>query len=401
MAAAWHVAAAPHTSHSMLSAAANVHLLCALGNGLIYEADEAPVNPFRTDLAHNPLAVRDGCIEPHDTPGLGLEIDEAMLADYPAVPGTLLPSRTLNLRARPRRGPREAGESRPDERRTDMKLGMFMHPIHDYRRGYHTLLNEDMDVIRCADAVGFDEVWLGEHFALPSEPIQSPLMLMAALIPETERIKLCTGVICLPNQHPAIVAGQVAQFDHMAKGRFMFGIGPGATPPDFEMFKILDADRMAMLEESIDMILGIWSSDPPYAFHGKYWDFEIKDQIIPDIGVGAMGKPYQDPHPPIMLPAMSRGSSSIRMAARRDWHSISANFVPSEVLKEHWGHWCDEKRKHSLPVAAGKWRGWAHPLRGRDGRGGGGLPQASRVRHALVLPLHHRIDHRRWLSSTC
>ena len=112
-----------------------------------------------------------------------------------------------------------------------MKLGMFMHPIHDFRRGYHTLLNEDMDVIRCADAVGFDEVWLGEHFALPSEPIQSPLMLMAALIPETERIKLCTGVICLPYQHPAIVAGQVAQFDHMSKGRFMFGIGPGAPRP--------------------------------------------------------------------------------------------------------------------------------------------------------------------------
>ena len=237
-----------------------------------------------------------------------------------------------------------------------MKLGMFMHPIHDYRRGYHTLLNEDMDVIRCADAVGFDEVWLGEHFALPSEPIQSPLMLMAALIPETERIKLCTGVICLPYQHPAIVAGQVAQFDHMSKGRFMFGIGPGATPPDFEMFKLLDEDRMAMIEESIDMILGIWSSDPPYEFHGKYWDFTIRDQVIPDIGVGAMGKPYQDPHPPIMLPAMSRGSSSIRLAARRDWHSISANFVPPEVLREHWQHWCDEKRKQGLPLAEDKWR---------------------------------------------
>ena len=87
MAAAWHVRSAPHTSHSMLSAAANVHLLCALGNGLIYEADEAPVNPFRTDLARNPLEVRDGHIEPHDAPGLGLDIDEAMLADYPAVPG--------------------------------------------------------------------------------------------------------------------------------------------------------------------------------------------------------------------------------------------------------------------------------------------------------------------------
>ena len=280
-----------------------------------------------------------------------------------------------------------------------MKLGMFMHPIHDFRRGYHTLLNEDMDVIRCADAVGFDEVWLGEHFALPSEPIQSPLMLMAALIPETERIKLCTGVICLPYQHPAIVAGQVAQFDHMSKGRFMFGIGPGATPPDFEMFKLLDEDRMAMIEESIDMILGIWSSDPPYEFHGKYWDFTIRDQVIPDIGVGAMGKPYQDPHPPIMLPAMSRGSSSIRLAARRDWHSISANFVPPEVLKEHWGHWCDEKRQARPPSRGGQVAGRADPVRRGDRRGGEGLPEAPRMCDALVLPLHHRADDGRRLRA--
>ena len=44
------------------------------------------------------------------------------------------------------------------------------------------------------------------------------------------------------------------------------------------------------------------------------------------------------------------------MAARRDWHSISANFVPAVVLKEHWRHWCDEKRVRGLPVAAEKWR---------------------------------------------
>ena len=161
-----------------------------------------------------------------------------------------------------------------------MKLGMFMHPIQDFRRGYHTLLKEDFEIIKCADAVGFDEVWLGEHFALPSEPIQSPLMLFAALVPQTERIKFGSGVLCLPYQHPAIVAGQAAQFDHISEGRFLMGIGPGATPPDFEMFKITDLDRMEMLVESIDMIHGIWASDPPYEFHGKYWDFEIKDNVL-------------------------------------------------------------------------------------------------------------------------
>ena len=87
MAAAWNYHAAPHTSHSMIGAAANVHLLCAIQNGLIFEADVAPINPFRTDLARNPLQVVDGYIEPNNAPGFGLDIDESMLAEYPAAPG--------------------------------------------------------------------------------------------------------------------------------------------------------------------------------------------------------------------------------------------------------------------------------------------------------------------------
>jgi L-alanine-DL-glutamate epimerase-like enolase superfamily enzyme len=87
MAAAWHIHVAPHTSHSVLSAAVNAHLLCAIPNGLIYEADVAKVNPFRTDLATKPFGVVNGHIEPNDTPGLGIEINEQVLRAYPAVPG--------------------------------------------------------------------------------------------------------------------------------------------------------------------------------------------------------------------------------------------------------------------------------------------------------------------------
>ena len=112
-----------------------------------------------------------------------------------------------------------------------MRLGMFMHPIHDFKRGYDTLLFEDLDVIRTADQEGFDEVWLGEHYLLPSEPFASPLMLYARLIAECPHITFGSGVLCLPNKHPALVAGEVAQFDHLAKGRFMLGVGPGAAPP--------------------------------------------------------------------------------------------------------------------------------------------------------------------------
>ena len=70
----------------------------------------------------------------------------------------------------------------------------------------------------------------------------------------------------------------------------------------------------------------------------------MKDNVLPDIGVGKMTVPYQKPHPPIMLPSMSRNSASSRLAARRGWHMISANFAPEEVLIGHWRDYCDERR---------------------------------------------------------
>ena len=87
MADAWHIPMAPHTSHSVLSAAGNAHLLSAIPNALIYEADVAKLNPFRTDLARPSYGVVDGCIEPPHGPGLGIKIDETVLDRYPAIPG--------------------------------------------------------------------------------------------------------------------------------------------------------------------------------------------------------------------------------------------------------------------------------------------------------------------------
>lgn len=87
MAEAWHLMVAPHTSQSMLSTAANMHLMCAVPNALIYEADLAPVNPFRDQLVRNPLVVKDGYIEPNDEPGLGVDVDESVIAKYPGIPG--------------------------------------------------------------------------------------------------------------------------------------------------------------------------------------------------------------------------------------------------------------------------------------------------------------------------
>ena len=236
-----------------------------------------------------------------------------------------------------------------------MKLSYFMMPIHDPGKDYHQALEEDIEAIVHADQLGFEEAWVGEHYTSKSEQITSPLVFMASLIARTERIKLATGVICMSQYHPAVVAGQAAMFDHLSKGRFIMGIGPGGLPPDFELFGTADSDRGAMMMESIETILKIWSTEPPYNIEGQHWKTQVTDWVLPEIGLGTMARPYQQPHPPIAVSAMSPGSGMMRLAAVRGWIPISANFIANWSVRSQWEVYLDECEKQQREPAPEQW----------------------------------------------
>jgi alkanesulfonate monooxygenase SsuD/methylene tetrahydromethanopterin reductase-like flavin-dependent oxidoreductase (luciferase family) len=218
-----------------------------------------------------------------------------------------------------------------------LKIGTFAMPLHPASRPLVDVLKENTDKIILADKLGFDEAWIGEHFSCVTEPIPAPMMFLASLISQTKRIKFATGVIALPNHHPATVAGEAALFDHMSQGRFIFGVGPGGLASDMELFGNLDADiRNERMAESIATILKIWSQDPPYEIPGKHWPIKIKDMLIPELGVGYMLKTYQKPHPPIALSSMSPDSGSVSYAAKRGWIPVTANFTPESTVIGHW-----------------------------------------------------------------
>jgi alkanesulfonate monooxygenase SsuD/methylene tetrahydromethanopterin reductase-like flavin-dependent oxidoreductase (luciferase family) len=151
---------------------------------------------------------------------------------------------------------------------------MFMMPLHPAGRPLHAYLAEDTEKALLLEKLGFDELFVGEHFSAATEPYPSPLMFAASLLTRTERLVFGTGVISGGGlRHPALIAAECAQFDHMAKGRFILGIGTGSTPTDIELFGSSNDSsvRGKMLLESIDMIEKIWSSEPPYDFKGLYW----------------------------------------------------------------------------------------------------------------------------------
>jgi alkanesulfonate monooxygenase SsuD/methylene tetrahydromethanopterin reductase-like flavin-dependent oxidoreductase (luciferase family) len=217
-----------------------------------------------------------------------------------------------------------------------LKLGTFMMPLHPPGRQPWQTLAEDREAILLADRLGYCEALVGEHVTDLSENVTSCLMFLASLAHETKRIVLGSGTINMPNSHPAAIAAQVAMLDHLLKGRFLMGISPGGLMSDAEVFGNFGKDRNAMFLESIDMVLEIWKKDGPYDLKGKFFEVTTGRTMIPEIGQGTILKPYQKPHPPIVVTAVAPHSKGVTEAAKRGWTPVSANFLLPEWVASHW-----------------------------------------------------------------
>ena len=260
-----------------------------------------------------------------------------------------------------------------------MELGFFTMPIHPPGRQLAETLEEDRELVLLADELGFTEGYIGEHVTDAAENITSPLIFIAWLLRETKRIRLGTGTVNLPNHHPAMVAAEVALVDHMAKGRFLFGISPGGLPSDAEVFGNLDQDRTAMFVEAIDHILAIWSGAPPYDLKGRFWNISTARTLIPALGQGTIAKPYQQPHPPIVVTAVAPFSKGVTPAAARGWDPISANFLQPQWVKTHWPNYvqgCEQGGGRPIPGTGGSPRASSSPTTGRPPSATRPIPRA-------------------------
>ena len=218
-----------------------------------------------------------------------------------------------------------------------VKLGMFTMPFHHPDRDYASILAEDQEAVILADQLGFSEAYVGEHFSSWSERITSPLIFLATVISRPRQIRLGTGVLNLPQTHPATVAAHAAMFDQLSGGRFIMGIGPGGLVSDLEMFEVGQAElRPLMVQESIDIVLKLWAQDPPYEIDGRFWKFALKNGVWPEFKVGYIPRPLQQPHPPIALSIITPNSSSAKLAAERGWIPVSGNFFHRRYLRGHW-----------------------------------------------------------------
>ena len=239
-----------------------------------------------------------------------------------------------------------------------MGLGLFLMPASRPDTPLGDVIDWYLEVTRVADEVGYDEVWVGTHMTSKYERITAPQQIIARALGETSRVTLGTGVELLYQQHPVTLALQLAQLDHMARGRLYFGFGAGATMTDNHVYGVDMKTAQAMTAEALEIILNVWEPGGPTEFHGKYWNVFPCDPIKAyheDLTHGWHIQTYAPAEPRISFAGFQQKSPSLTLAGERGFIPMSLN-ISSEFLHHHWASVEEGAQRGGRRADRRKWR---------------------------------------------
>jgi len=230
-----------------------------------------------------------------------------------------------------------------------MRFGIFMAPFHPAGENPTLLLEQDLALIEHLDRWGYDEAWIGEHHSAGSEIIASPEIFIAHGAARTRRIRLGTGVISAAYHHPLWVAERAVLLDHLTRGRFMLGLGPGALPTDAAMIGLDMPATRQLLEDATDVIVRLMRSDEPVTFQNDRWTLNEARLHL---------RPYSHPHTEMAIAAVASPSGP-RLAGRYGLGllSIGATMaVGFDLLAHHWNVMEERSAHYGASVDRQAWR---------------------------------------------
>lgn len=185
-----------------------------------------------------------------------------------------------------------------------MKFGLVLGNEYPARMPTAGRISAMIEQVRTGRDLGFDGVFVGQHYlSWPMQTIQ-PIPLLGRLAAEAGDMRIGTSIILLPLMHPVDMAEQIATLDAISGGKFVFGVGLGYEEEEFAAFGLRRADRAKRFEESLEIIKRLWTKDE-VTFHGEHFTLD---------GVVPTSRPVSSPHPPIWIAANNH--PAVRRAAR-------------------------------------------------------------------------------------
>jgi luciferase family oxidoreductase group 1 len=197
-----------------------------------------------------------------------------------------------------------------------MRLGLFSVVDHypaELGRTTGEFYAELLEQAEAAEEWGFDSFWVAEHHFHEYGAVPRPPVLLAAAAQRTRRIRLGSGVVVLPFDHPLRVAEDYAMVDVLSGGRLNLGVGSGYLKHEYAGFGVDPEDKRARFDEALEVLLQAWTGER-VSYAGRYHRVE-------DVRLNV--RPVQQPRPPVWV-ATLRTDGGARAGAR----GFPAMFIP-------------------------------------------------------------------------
>ena len=156
------------------------------------------------------------------------------------------------------------------------QLHLFENPMG---RTEKEIVDEQFDIMVRAEEFGFDSIWPAEHHFSEYGYCASPAVTLAALATRTQKVRLGTGVVVLPLNHPLRVAEDYALLDLLSGGRVDLGVGRGYQPHEFAGYGVDQTRSRDMFRESVELIQQAWTQER-FSYEGEFYQVQDRKSVV-------------------------------------------------------------------------------------------------------------------------
>lgn len=134
------------------------------------------------------------------------------------------------------------------------------------------------DLAQTAEEAGWDGVFLWDtiHYQADDKPVADAWITLAAVAMKTKRIKIGLQAAVPARRRPAKLAREIVTLDHLSNGRLILGVVLGSDEDrGFGAFgeEMVPRKRARILDESLDILQGLWSGKP-FSYTGEHYQVE-------------------------------------------------------------------------------------------------------------------------------
>lgn len=167
------------------------------------------------------------------------------------------------------------------------------------------------------EAAGWDAVFIPDSISIETEQYPAsdgfdPWIVLAVIADRTHHVRLGTMLTPLSRRRPWKIARETVTLDHLSNGRLILPVGLGAARDDAGFYKVGEAmdskTRARLLDESLEIITGLWSGNPFY-YEGEHYHIQ---------GMTLLPPPVQSPRIPIWVVGAWPRTKSMQRALRYD-----------------------------------------------------------------------------------